>query len=98
MHQSSSLSAADTGNQPPTPHALTCSRVHRPVGCRPSSDTGRKKKLSRSTQKGGPQQNVVVHTRAPAHRQAHAVMLASAAALGRAPELIDAKALPGECV
>jgi len=49
------------------------------------------KKLSRSTQKGGPQQNVVVHTRAPAHRQAHAVMLASAAALGRAPELIDAK-------
>src|SRR3712207_473277 len=49
------------------------------------------KKLSRSTPKGGPQQDFVVHPRAPADCQAHAVMLATSATLGRAPELIDAE-------
>ena len=43
------------------------------------------KKLSRSPPKGGPQQDLVVHPRAPADRQAHAVMLATSATLGRAP-------------
>src|SRR4051794_15290306 len=50
-----------------------------------------KKKLSRSTQKGGPQQDLLVHPRAPAHHQAHALMLAPSATLGGAPELIDAQ-------
>jgi hypothetical protein len=50
-----------------------------------------KKKLSRSTKKGGPQQDFLVHSRAPADHQAHAVMLAPSATLGGTPELIDAK-------
>src|SRR3954464_6089675 len=51
-----------------------------------------KKKISRSTQKGGAQQDLVVHPRAPAHHQAHAVVLAPSATLGSMPELIDAEA------
>src|SRR4051812_953983 len=50
-----------------------------------------KKKISRSTQKGGAQQDLVVHPRAPAHHQAHAVVLAPSATLGSMPELIDAE-------
>jgi hypothetical protein len=49
------------------------------------------KKLSQSTKKGGPQQDFLVHSRAPADHQAHAVMLAPSATLGGTPELIDAK-------
>src|SRR3954464_14921728 len=51
--------------------------------------TPSEKKLSRSTQKGGPQQDLVVHPRAPAHHQAHPVMLAASATLDGTPELID---------
>src|SRR3954469_16333913 len=51
-----------------------------------------KKKISRSTQKGGAQQDLVVHPRAPSHHQAHAVVLAPSATLGSMPELIDAEA------
>src|SRR3954463_2469446 len=50
-----------------------------------------KKKISRSTRKGGAQQDLVVHPRAPAHHQAHAVVLAPSATLGSMPELIDAE-------
>src|SRR5947209_114282 len=50
-----------------------------------------KKKISRSTQKGGAQQDLVVHPRAPSHHQAHAVVLAPSATLGSTPELIDAE-------
>jgi hypothetical protein len=48
-----------------------------------------KKKLSRSAQKGGAQQDLVVHPRAPSHHQAHAFVLAASATLGGTPELID---------
>jgi putative transposase len=51
-----------------------------------------KKKISRSTQKGGAQQDLVVHPRAPSHHQTHAVVLAPSATLGSTPELIDAEA------
>jgi hypothetical protein len=53
--------------------------------------TPSEKKLSRSTKKGGPQQDFLVHSRAPADHQAHAVMLAPSATLGGTPELIDAE-------
>jgi DDE family transposase len=59
--------------------------------------TPSEKKLSRSTQKGGPQQDLVVHPRAPAHHQAHAVVLAPSATLGSMPELIDAEVVGGLC-
>src|SRR5689334_12859670 len=57
--------------------------VHHPTPC--------EKKISRSTQKGGAQQDLVVHPRAPSHHQAHAVVLAPSATLGSMPELIDAE-------
>lgn len=55
--------------------------------------TPSEKKSSQSTQKSGAQPNLVVHPRAPSHRQAHPIMLATPATLGRAPELIDAEDL-----
>jgi hypothetical protein len=51
-----------------------------------------KKKRSRTTQKGGAEQDFVVHPWASSHHQAHAGVLAASATLGGSPELIDAEA------
>src|SRR4051812_43369906 len=51
-----------------------------------------KKKFQRSAQESRPKQNLLVHPRAPPHRQVDPVLPTAAATLGRAAELIDAKA------
>src|SRR4051794_6353491 len=52
-----------------------------------------KKKPSPSAQESGAQQNLLVHTRASPHRQAHASVLTVAATLECCYRLIDGKAL-----
>src|SRR3982750_2554886 len=59
----------------------------RPCPTRPQA----KKKISRSTQKGGAQQDLVVHPRPPANYQAHPLVLAPSPTLDSTPELIDAE-------
>src|SRR4051812_49560869 len=51
----------------------------------------RKKKPSPSAQESGAQQNLLVHTRASPHRQAHASVLTVAATLECCYRLIDGK-------
>src|SRR3954469_23314199 len=52
-----------------------------------------KKKFQRSAQESRPKQNLLVHPRAPPHRQVDPVLPTAAATLGRAAELIDAKSV-----
>src|SRR3954468_8403219 len=55
--------------------------------------TPSEKKSRRSAQESRPKQNLLVHPRASPHRQVDAILPAAAATLGRASELIDAKAI-----
>src|SRR3954451_17863413 len=57
-----------------------------------------KKKPRGPTEESRPKQNLLVHPRAPPHRQVNAILAAASSTLERASELIDAKANRGRLI